>query len=182
MSRYFELPDDFHPNCQQEYFESGVKFEIWTQNKGLQLEEAGRAPHLLWIFAIWAKGRIIEAGPFRWDPSDRQLSDLAVCNNLATFYLHSDSLTIKKAVVMAQPVDMDEVVLKCAHHMLSELLMSPKLMDYDIITSESDEWGWQVVLNSPVTPERMFEYKRKAGDPMVTVTTYVKAHVHHTAL
>lgn len=180
----FTLPEDFNPTCQKIYRESGVDFEIWVQNMGLQTEQPGRAPHLLWIFAIWARDRIIESGPFRWDPADRELTDLAVCNNLATFFLFKDSATIKKAL-QASTLPMDDIILKCANHMLQELqvgVAEPILMDYAIIYAASNPQGWTVVLSPAATPNQMVQYAKGVNDPTITVTTYVKAHVHHTAL
>lgn len=81
----FILPDDFQPNAQKTYTEGDVTFEVWVQFKGLQTG-GGQAPHYLWLFAILVNSKIVEAGPFRWDPSERHMTDLAVCNNLATFY------------------------------------------------------------------------------------------------
>lgn len=178
--REFELPHDFAATLRKDYSEGGVHFEVWVQNKGLQPEAPGQAPYLLWIFAIWVQGTIVESGPYRWDPSDRPMTDLAVCNNLFTFYKDSPQVrnAIQRPYKITPSLMFDKFVQNCATFMFQQLITTTAvgISTYDIVISKSGPEEWCVILHSSLMPERMFEFRKKTDSSRTAVSIHIKAH------
>lgn len=181
--RDFQLPIDFNPTYRKDYTErnNGIHYEVWVQNKGLQKEKAGQAPHLLWIFVVWAKGRMVEAGPFRWDPSERELTDENVCNNVATFYGDSEQVRMGKPNRRLQPSGLlDELVEKCRAYMFKTYYEpSGTGIDpgYTIHTAVIDDGSWEIMLSMHTRPNMMYRF-RSMDLSKVEVSCHVKAYVN----
>lgn len=180
----FELPHDFEPTTKKNYGYQGVHFEVWVQDKGLQPQTPTRAPHLLWIFAVWVQGRIVECGKYHWDPSDRKTTDEEVCNYIFTY--HQNSPKVRYAIQQPykfEPIRaLDNIIRKCVAYMFERLTVEQGAPLYDIVAAKNDREGWHVILSTPLAPGRFFEFSCMFDNKKTVVSTYTKAHQHSAEL
>lgn len=83
----YRLPPDWQPTYKQPYESEDKRFEIWLSYEGIQ--SLGSPMHL-WITALVVRGIILDAGPFYWDPSDRELTNENVANHMITWWKDAD--------------------------------------------------------------------------------------------
>lgn len=184
----FVLPATFVSRFEKQFVHKNVHFTIKIQEMGLREEKPWQAPYLLWHYAIFVNrpegNFLVETGPFRHDPSDRVLTLENVANNLASFY--EDSVYVqhpeKSREILVEQVDLEEIIYKCASYMLTMLVTEVGPPDYDILVATLGVDGdWHVMLETPLMPERLFDFNRKFGaNPMVA--TYIKANSIHAQL
>lgn len=87
------MPGNFAPGFQKEYNLHDYTYQVQIQNRGLADENPSIVPHLVWLFRVRVNEIPVEEGVFRWDPSDRKLSDEEVADQVAAFYGHSEQVT-----------------------------------------------------------------------------------------
>jgi hypothetical protein len=174
----FELPHDFAPTTKKNYGYQGVHFEVWVQDKGLQPQTPSRAPHLLWIFAVWVQGRIVECGKYHWDPSDRTTNDEEVCNYIFTYHQNSPKVraAIQQPYKITPSLMFGTFVQKCATFMFQQLITTVDISIYYVVASKVSPEEWHVILYCPHIPERMFEFRKKTDSSRTAVSIHVKAH------
>lgn len=173
MKKLFELPDGWEPELKKEYrSEAGVAFETWVRYHGITAEHHG-APMHMWVFAIVVEGKIVEAGPFYWDPSDRPLTNENAANHLITYWMTAD-LQAKLREVESLEYLVEEHLEPhiWAVALVNEMFYPTEDADFDVVFFADIGKSWKVVLSVKGNSEKLYEVAHDAQVDRTHITGY----------